>query len=115
MKKKYSGRFYAWNEDGETAIAFSMNGRWFNEAINCCRDGDMGKKDEDGVYERHWFGDDIYGIGVENVRYATPSEVELYIKKCPGWVRENVYRDGISISPSYLNQTPEYTEAFFEL
>lgn len=78
--------FLAWTENGETAIALCdsyLNGNmFFVEAINCCRDGDMGEKDEKGVYQRHWYGDYIENGQPEKIRYATKEEVELYLEYC---------------------------------
>lgn len=66
-------------EDATRAIAL-CDGTWFYRAINTLRDGDMGEKDENGVYERTWYADDIFNADVDNVRPATISEVKLYLK-----------------------------------
>ena len=82
----------AWNPEtkkyeSETvrAIALCDPSGYFMQAINCMRDGDMGKKDENGVYDRIWYGDyiDCYGNERETLRPATAKEVELYKKYCP--------------------------------
>ena len=70
------------NEKGTWAIALCDSTGFFCEAINCARDGDMGKKDENGVYERIWYGDNIecYGDELDTLRPATRDEVELYLE-----------------------------------
>ena len=67
------------------AIALCDPTGYFMQAINCMRDGDMGEKDENGVYGRIWYGDyiDCYGNEHETLRPATPAEVELYKQYCP--------------------------------
>ena len=67
------------------AIALCDPSGYFSQAINCMRDGDMGEKDENGVYDRIWYGDyiDCYGNERETLRPATAKEVELYKKYCP--------------------------------
>ena len=120
MTKTYiTGRFYAWKEDGETPITFSFDGNFFAEAINCPRDGSMGERDEDGVFARHWVSDWLQGYdGVEGLRYATPTEVELYMKKCPRWASTNAELNELGAllfhTPVSIIQTPEYTEAVFK-
>ena len=94
MEKFYRKTFLSWRESGVVgydhekkewiydatrAIAL-CDGTWFYCAINALRDGDMGPKDENGVYERKWWGDDIYNTDVEDVRPADLGEVELYLK-----------------------------------
>lgn len=69
-------------EEGQGAYHPLCEGTWFYVAINALRDGDMGEKDENGVYERKWWGDDIYNADVEDVRPANLSEVQLYLKYC---------------------------------
>ena len=90
METLYRKTFLSWDEEGYTiehgkvktrAIAL-CDGTWFLAAINALRDGDMGKMDGNGVFERIWWGDDIYNADVKNVRPATLSEVELYLKYC---------------------------------
>lgn len=97
MEKFYKKTFLSWDEKGTVvsrvgeksvlvedatrAIAL-CDGTWFYRAINTLRDGDMGEKDENGVYERTWYGDDIFNADVDNVRPATISEVKLYLKYC---------------------------------
>lgn len=80
----------SWEEEdfrpGELAYVRAIalcEGTWFEEAINALRDGSMGEKDGNGVYERHWYGDDIYNADVSDVRPATLDEVKLYLKYCP--------------------------------
>ena len=118
-KTYITGRFYAWKEDGETPIAFSFDGDYFHEAINCPRDGSMGEKDADGVLECHWYADYLRSYdGVEDLRYATPAEVKLYMKKCPNWAKDNAECNDttayVSPRPMAIIQTPEYTEVVFE-
>lgn len=62
------------------AIALCDQQGFFNQAINCMRDGDMGEKDENGVYGRIWYGDYIENGDCKNLRPATQEEVELYLK-----------------------------------
>jgi hypothetical protein len=73
---------------GKTVRAVALCDRtdsqgFFYAAINCMRDGSMGEKGEDGVYSRIWWGDYIENGDVQNLRYATIEEVELYLKHCP--------------------------------
>lgn len=97
MEKFYKKTFLSWDERGtvyskagnkhvlveDTTRAIALcDGTWFYRAINTLRDGDMGEKDENGVYERTWYGDDIFNADVDNVRPATISEVKLYLKYC---------------------------------
>ena len=80
-----------WDKDGkrfveETARAVALcDGTWFMAAINTLRDGDMGRKDESGVYERIWWGDDIFNADVVDgsLRPANRREVDLYLSYCP--------------------------------
>lgn len=88
--------FIAWKEDQETAIAlghpYSIDGFdyfWFNMAINCDRDGDMGQKDAHGVYERKWRTD---SVELNKVRPATPDEVELYLRYFPKLGKRSLFR-----------------------
>lgn len=90
MEKNYDVlTFMSWNEedlDGSSirAIALCDDTGLFYEAINAPRDGQMGKKDENGVYDRIWWGDYIEnGCDVKDVRPATKEEVDLYLKYCP--------------------------------
>lgn len=75
--------FMAWREMDETAYALVDNEGYFFEAINCCRDGDMGVKDKDGIYGRHWWGDwmDACNAEANTFRPMTIAEVELYMRK----------------------------------
>lgn len=96
MEQLYRKTFYSWNEEGEVKYDHDKkkwikdkvrtialcDGTWFYVAINALRDGDMGEKDENGVYERRWWADDIYNTDVEDVRPANLAEVELYLKYC---------------------------------
>ena len=91
MKKEYRKVFMSWDnlEVGREdkyirAIALCDMYGWFDEAINCVRDCQMGEKDSNGVYERIWHADYIENdCGRENVRPATIEEVELYLQYCP--------------------------------
>lgn len=79
------GNFVAWQDSIEketTAIAYMSENGWFNVAINALRDGDMGKKDADGVYSRHWGGDEVYID--DKPRLATEGEIFLYLHKVGG-------------------------------
>lgn len=53
---------------------------WFERAINTMRDGDMGKKGEDGVYERSWAADSVSSN--YDIRPSTAEEVILWMKHC---------------------------------
>ena len=80
--KKYTKlTFMSWNEesskDKTRAIALCYPNGYFNCAINTQRD-DMGKKDENGVYERLWWSD--YALESEDYRPATYKEVVLYLR-----------------------------------
>ena len=70
--------------DTVTAIALCDSNGYFEVAINCLRDGDMGEKDENGVYERKWSGDyiDCYGDERNTLRPATQQEIDLYLQYC---------------------------------
>lgn len=77
--------FMSWEnkyEQGLRAIALCEESGFFYEAINCVRDSDMGCKDENGVYGRIWYGDNIecYGNELDTLRPATKEEVELYME-----------------------------------
>ena len=75
------GHFVAWEKDndGVTAIAYMSGNGWFNVAINCCRDGDMGEKDCWGVYNRKWWTDMVW---IENEpREARLDEALLYLQE----------------------------------
>lgn len=88
-KKRYDLLYFmSWDEkDGDEyvrAIALCDSNEFFDEAIKAPRDGSMGKKDENGVYERIWYGDYIGNGGdVKNVSYATREEVDRYLRYCP--------------------------------
>lgn len=70
--------FVAWQESGETALALIDDCYWFNMALNCYRDGDMGEKTTDGIYERAWATDYIDEPDRATVRPMTPDEVAIY-------------------------------------
>lgn len=76
------GNFVAWQNYETTAIAYMVENAWFQEAINCMRDGDMGEKDADGVYSRHWGGDEVWID--DEPRLATEIEIFLYLHKVGG-------------------------------
>ena len=90
MKKVYRYTVMSWDneEDVKTkktirAIALCDYRGYFDVAINAMRDGSMGEKDENGVYERKWWGDGIsYGYDT-NVRPADWIEVRRYFYYCP--------------------------------
>lgn len=84
--------FFSWEESGETAIALGykytsgIDYWWFDIAINCMRDGDMGEKGEDGVYDRVWYTDSIEDG--KHLRPSTKGEVELWLSHCYNdWVK----------------------------
>lgn len=75
--------FVSWEENGHTATALVNSDGWFEAAINCWRDGDMGDTDEDGICERIWWGDNV-DIGDPDAtppRPATNAEARLWLKK----------------------------------
>ena len=76
------GNYVAWTNETEpetTAIAYMIEDGFFDTAINCIRDGDMGEKDADGVYSRHWASDAVWMD--DNPRLATEEEIKLYKRK----------------------------------
>lgn len=76
VRDEHSGCYV---RDRVRAIALCDVDGWFDVGINCLRDGDMGSKGDDGVYERLWYGDAISaGLGVSGLRCATMEEVKLY-------------------------------------
>ena len=86
MEKLIRRDFVSWEQPfggGVRAVALT-DGIWFMEAMNCCRDGDMGEMGDDGVYSRTWGSDglNIYGAEEYDYRPASPSEVDLYLKHC---------------------------------
>ena len=86
MEKLIRRDFVSWEQPfggGVRAVALT-DGHWFMEAMNCCRDGDMGNMGDDGVYSRTWATDDLNVYGAEEYDYrpASPSEVDLYLKHC---------------------------------
>ena len=86
MEKLIRRDFVSWEQPfggGVRAVALT-DGNWFMEAMNCCRDGDMGEMGDDGVYSRTWATDDLNVYGAEEYDYrpASPSEVDLYLKHC---------------------------------
>lgn len=78
-------RFVAWKNGGdpkaETAYAL-VEGHYdyFRCAINCMRDGDMGEKDERGIWSREWWGDSIWPEERPTMRPMTYEEVEMYMQ-----------------------------------
>lgn len=94
MKVYSKLRFLAWKnygeEDAETAYALVNGQGYFQCAINCLRDGDMGEKDENGIYDREWWGDSIWPEEKYTVRPMTLEEVHKYM--------------------SYVNLNEEYSE-----
>ena len=109
MKTFYKRTFMSWYEEGSVFDPVSKqmvhervrsialcNGTWFHAAINTQRDGSMGAKDENGVYERIWWEDDVMSSdAVTDFRPATLAEVELYLKYCP--IEEEAEKDGLVI------------------
>ena len=73
------GNFVAWKSYDVTAIAYMSGTSWFDMAINCCRDGNMGEMDADGVYSRQWSTDEVWID--DEPRIATRDEVLLYLRK----------------------------------
>lgn len=75
--------FKAWQNDGdpeaETALALVGHNGWFDVALNCMRDGDMGTKGEDGIYSRAWYGDAVWDEEAKTLRAMTEAEVDLYL------------------------------------
>ncbi len=90
MKELHLLHFMSWDEveDFKTgknirAVALCDEQGYFHAAINAMRDGDMGEKDDDGVYSRIWWGDYINNSDVKNVRFANQQEVALFLKHYP--------------------------------
>ena len=93
MRELHRKTFVSWDEiedwkTKKTIRAIALCDRcdkhgYFYVAINAMRDGSMGEKDENGVYERKWWGDYIENSDVSDIRPATLSEVQLYLKYCP--------------------------------
>ena len=83
---------------GETlrAIALCDSAGYFDTAINCMRNGSMGEKDKNGVYDRKWWGDyiDCYGDEGKTLRPATAEEVALYKQYCPEQFFDGTWIDG---------------------
>lgn len=98
------------NNGNIRAIALCDASGYFFEAINCMRDGSMGEKDHNGVYERHWYGDNIncYGNERESLRLATKEEIDLYLRYVPieDAVGENVVHDDFKVNIVDINCTP---------
>ena len=69
--------FLAWEENGETAFALVDRFGWFDCALNCCRDGDMGTKDANGIWSRQWATDWLPDNA--KPRPMTNDEVEIYL------------------------------------
>lgn len=71
--------YVAWEEAGETALACIEENGWFVFALNCMRDGDMGDKNEDGIYTRSW-STDWAPINDPTIRLMNYQEYMLYKK-----------------------------------
>lgn len=91
------------------AVALCDPSEYFSHAINCMRDGSMGEKDENGVYERIWYSDfiDCYGDERKTLRPATATEVELFKKYCPlqeesFWPYEKVVAEVYTAEGTYI-------------
>lgn len=83
IKRYHSIIIKSWNNDFENeprAIAAVEEDGWFNVAINCVRDGDMGKLGLDGVYSRTWGTD---WADENDLRPASEEEVEKYLNHIP--------------------------------
>ena len=111
MNKYAKHTFMSWTETGhvwdkasqsykpETTRAIGLchpigGSTWFEVAINTLRDGDMGTKDENGVYSRKWWGDNIYNADVKDVRPASIAEVGLYLKYCD--LDKEIYAENVA-------------------
>ena len=70
--------FLAWEESGETAFALVDRFGWFDWALNCMRDGDMGERGDDGIYTRYWASDELPYKA--KTRPMTEYEVDRYLK-----------------------------------
>ena len=77
------------------AIALCDSTNYFDVAINCMRDGSMGEKDANGVYDRKWVSDmaDAYFSDCD-LRVANEEEVELYKQYCPELFRDRMTFEG---------------------
>lgn len=75
-------RFISWVEYGERAYALVDSDYYFGTALNLYRGGDMGEKDENGIYSRKWGGDcaNTCDNFEESVRVMTRAEVKTYLQ-----------------------------------
>lgn len=86
LVRYYSLAIMSWKNIGENnpraiaAVDYSFQRPWFETALNCMRDGDMGGQDEDGDYKRLWGSDEV---GYDDLRPATIQEVNRYLRKVP--------------------------------
>lgn len=77
------------------AIALCDSANYFEVAINCMRDGSMGEKDGNGVYERKWWSDTAgEAYDDRDLRGATKQEVALYKQYCPEQFQNGTWIDG---------------------
>ena len=95
MQKYEILRFATWEEYGERAYALIDQHTLFDTAINCCRDGSMGEKDDNGIYERHWYGDyaDSADSFKDTVRPMDSSEIDMYLD----YVKDAIRNDDIMV------------------
>lgn len=76
------GMFVSWLENEHWATAVVTDDRWFDAAVNCWRDSQMGEIDPDGYPERIWYSDGIKitdDFKEQTLRAATLREVVKYL------------------------------------
>lgn len=86
-----------WHQD-IWAFAYMTANRWFDEAINFLNDGDMGKTNEFGIYERHWWNDSLVYDDETEYRPMTDAEIMLYITHCNKDINQGVITQDTLIS-----------------
>jgi len=83
-KRLHVMTFMSWDNEyeGQTvrATALCSPSGYFDVAINCVRDSDMGERGTDLVYERKWYADYIDTSAYENLMPSTKEEVEMYLR-----------------------------------
>lgn len=83
-KRLHVMTFMSWDNEyeGKTvrATALCSPSGYFDVAINCMRDSDMGENGTDLVYERKWYADYIDTSVYKNLMPSTKEEVELYLR-----------------------------------
>ena len=76
------GMFVSWLENEHWATAVVTDDGWFDAAVNCWRDSQMGDIDQDGYPDRIWYSDGIKisdDFQEETLRAASLREVVKYL------------------------------------